>query len=79
MGRGGGQVVSVLTFYLDDPSSNPAEGYSFSVTLVFEKKENKQKRDKGWPSKIQSETQIQVITVRHVKVETKKNNSLNTK
>ena len=29
MGRGGDQVVNVLTFYLDDPSSNPAEAYSF--------------------------------------------------
>ena len=24
VGRGGGQVVSELTFYSDDPSSNPA-------------------------------------------------------
>ena len=31
MGRGGCQVVSVLTFYSDDPSSNPTEAYSFSV------------------------------------------------
>ena len=29
VGRGGGQVVSVLTFHSDDPSSNPAEAYSF--------------------------------------------------
>ena len=29
MGRGGGQVVSVLDFYSNDPSSNPAEAYSF--------------------------------------------------
>ena len=29
MGRGGGQVVSVLAFYSDHPSSNPAEAYSF--------------------------------------------------
>ena len=30
IGCGGGQVVSVLTFYLsDDPSSNPADIYSF--------------------------------------------------
>ena len=30
MGRGGGgQVVSVLAFYSDNPSSNPSEGYSF--------------------------------------------------
>ena len=28
LGRGGGQVVSVLAFYSDDPSSNPAEVYS---------------------------------------------------
>ena len=26
---GGGQVVSVLAFYSDDPSSNPAESFSF--------------------------------------------------
>ena len=25
LGRGGGQVVSMLAFYSDDPSSNPAE------------------------------------------------------
>ena len=29
LGRGGGQMVSVLTFYSDDSSSNPAEAYSF--------------------------------------------------
>ena len=29
LGRGGGHVVSVLVFYSDDPSSNPAEAYSF--------------------------------------------------
>ena len=28
MGRGGCQVVSVLTFYSDDPSPNPAEVHS---------------------------------------------------
>ena len=40
-GRGGGQVVSVLAFYSDDLSSNPADTYSFSVQFVFEKNENK--------------------------------------
>ena len=30
-GRSGGQVVSVLAFYSDDPSSNPAEAYSISI------------------------------------------------
>ena len=29
LGRGGGQVVSVLAFYSNDPSSNPADAYSF--------------------------------------------------
>ena len=49
MGRGGGQVVSVLAFYSDDPSSNPAEVYNFSVKIVIEKNKNKQKRGWGWP------------------------------
>ena len=42
-GPRGGQVVSGLAFYSDDPSLNPAEAYSFSVKFVFEKNENKQK------------------------------------
>ena len=48
MGRGGGQVVSVLAFYSDDPSSNLAEIYSFFCNIVFEKNENKTKRGQGW-------------------------------
>ena len=48
-GRGGGQVVSVLAFYSDDPSLNPADAYSFSVQIVFEKNENKPKRGRVWP------------------------------
>ena len=39
-GRGGGQVVSVLAFYSDDLSSNPAEVYNFSVQLLLKKNEN---------------------------------------
>ena len=39
LGRGGGQMVSVLAFYSDDPSSNPAE----ACEIVFEKNRNKQK------------------------------------
>ena len=36
LGRGGrGQVVSVLAFYSDDPSSNPADAYSFTVKFVL--------------------------------------------
>ena len=36
-----GQVVSLLAFYLDDLSSNPAEGYSllFKICILFEKNE----------------------------------------
>ena len=48
-GRGGGQVVSMLAFYSDDPSSNPADIYSFSVKFVFEKNKNKQKRGRVGP------------------------------
>ena len=48
-GCGGGQVVSVLAFYTNDPSSNPAEAYSFSVKFVFEKNKNKQKEARGGP------------------------------
>ena len=39
-GRGGGQVVSVLPSYSNDPSSNPTQAFSFSVKFVFEKNEN---------------------------------------
>ena len=49
LGRGGGQMVSVLAFYSDDPSSNPADAYSFFVKLVFEKIENKQKEAEVGP------------------------------
>ena len=42
-GRGGGQVVSMLSFYSDVQCSNPADIYSFSVKFVFEKNKNKQK------------------------------------
>ena len=37
MGRGGGQVVSVLAFYSDDPSLNPADVYNFSVKLLLKR------------------------------------------
>ena len=42
LGRGGCcQVVIVLTFYSDNPSSNPTYAYSFSVKFVLENTENK--------------------------------------
>ena len=31
---GGGQVVSVLAFYFNDPSSNPADAYSFVCKIL---------------------------------------------
>ena len=36
-GRGGGQVVSVLAFYSNILSSNPAEVYNSSVKLCLKK------------------------------------------
>ena len=48
MGSGGGQVVSVLAFYSDDPSSNPAEIYNFSVKLLLKRtKINKKEAEVG--------------------------------
>ena len=43
VGRGVGQVVSMLAFYSNDLSSNPAEVYNFFCTIDIEKNENKQK------------------------------------
>ena len=33
IGGGGGPVVSVLSFYSEDPSSNPADAYSFFCNI----------------------------------------------
>ena len=33
--RGGGQVVSLLAYYPDNLSSNPAKVYNFSVLLLL--------------------------------------------
>ena len=48
---GGCEVVSVLAFLSDNPSSNPAEAYSFCVKFVFEKNENKHKEAEVGPLK----------------------------
>ena len=37
MVRDGGKVVSVLAFYSNDPCSNPAEVYNFSVELYLKR------------------------------------------
>lgn len=39
----GNQVVSVLTFYANNLSSNPAEDYSLSVKFAFDEHKIKQK------------------------------------
>ena len=43
-GSGGGQVVSVLAFYSNDLSSNPAEVYNFSVKLHWKRTKINKKR-----------------------------------
>ena len=40
-------MVSVLALFSNDPSSNPADAYSFSIQFVFEKNENKNKKRPG--------------------------------
>ena len=44
--RGGGQVVSMLAFSSDNPSSNTAAVYGFYA--LFEKNKDKRK-SQGWP------------------------------
>ena len=38
-------MVSILTFYSDDPSSNPAGANIFLCKMLLQKNENKQKRE----------------------------------
>ena len=49
LAHGGGKVVSVYIFYSDNPSLNLAEDNFYYCKMSFEKKENKQKRGRGWP------------------------------
>ena len=42
-------MVSMLAFYSNDPSSNPAEVYSFFFKFVLEKNKDKQKRGRVGP------------------------------
>ena len=58
-------MVSVLTFYSDDPSLNPAKAYSFSVKFLFEKKENKQKEAGVGPIFKKRTLVIQIVPIRH--------------
>ena len=50
-GRGGGQVVSMLAFYNDDPNSNPVKAYTFLYNLCLKRYENKQKEARVGPFK----------------------------
>ena len=46
----GGQVFSMLAFYSDDPSSNPAEAYIFFLKkLCLNRRKNKQKEAEVGP------------------------------
>ena len=46
--RGGvGQAVKMLAYYSDDPISNPADAYSFSVIFVL-KRTKINKKGRGW-------------------------------
>ena len=49
VGRGGGQVVSVLVFPLRIRVIIPLTPTDFSVKFVFKKNENEQNRGRGWP------------------------------
>ena len=44
---GGGQAVKMLAYYSDDPISNPADAYSFSVIFVL-KRTKINKKGRGW-------------------------------
>ena len=43
----------------DDPSSNPADAFIFFCKIVLEKKENKQKRGRGWPTFLKKDLWIE--------------------
>ena len=46
-GRGGGQVVSVLAFYSDDPNSKPADAHSFFCKICVWKRTKKLQKEAG--------------------------------
>ena len=45
-------MVSAFAFCSDDPSSNPAEFYSFSVIFAFDMHENDTKSGEGGPDAV---------------------------
>ena len=48
-GRGGGQVVSLVAFYYNDPSSNPVEVFSFNLQIVWKERKTKNKKKLAIP------------------------------
>ena len=50
-GRGSGEVVSVLSFYSEYPSFNPAEVYSFIMYCCVKRIEINTKRGREMPIK----------------------------
>ena len=48
LGRGGGQVLSMLAFYSNNPNLNPAEVYNFSLQLDLNRTKI-DKRGRSWP------------------------------
>ena len=57
-GRGWGQVVSVLDFYSDYPTLNPAEAYSFFCKIRVWKELKKIEKRPGKPIKNKSRTRL---------------------
>ena len=49
MRSGGGQMVSVLAFYYDDPKSNPAEIFTFILQNWLKRTKINKKRGRVWP------------------------------
>ena len=44
-------MVSILTYFSDDPSSNPADSGVFFAVKLFEKNKDKLKRGRHWPER----------------------------
>ena len=44
-------MVSILTYFSDDPSSNPADSGVFIAVKLFEKNKDKLKRGRHWPER----------------------------
>ena len=44
-------MVSILTYFSDDPSSNPADSKVFIALKLFEKDKDKLKRGRDWPER----------------------------